>query len=86
MKNILFQTKLELYSNYLENPQNIDVNWENLLSMTVNKWISVDFTTQLIYDDDIMIMVDSNDDGNFDTAGPRTQFKQTLMVGVSYKF
>jgi len=86
MKNIFFQTKLELFSNYLENPQNIDVNWENLISMTVNKWISVDFTTQLIYDDDIMIMVDSNDDGVFDSAGPRTQFKETLMVGVSYKF
>ncbi len=86
MKNILFHTRLELYSDYLKNPQNIDVNWENFLSMTVNKWISVDFTTQLIYDDDILIRIDSNDDGNFDKAGPRTQFKQTLMVGLTYKF
>jgi len=86
MKNIFFQTKLELYSNYLKNPQNIDVNWENLISMTVNKYITVDFTTQLIYDDNIDIQVDTNGDGNFDTTGPRTQFKEVLMIGLSYKF
>ncbi|MCD4680507.1 MAG: DUF3078 domain-containing protein [Bacteroidales bacterium] len=85
MKNIFFQTKLELYANYLENPQNIDVNWENLITMTVNKYITVDFTTQLIYDDNIDIQVDSNGDGNFDTAGPRTQFKEVLLIGLSYK-
>jgi hypothetical protein len=82
MKNISFHTKLELFSNYLKNPQNIDVNWENLLAMTVNKYISVDITTQLIYDDEVMILVDENTG----EIGPRTQFKQTLMVGLTYKF
>jgi len=28
MKNVAFTTKLDLFSNYAENPQNIDVNWE----------------------------------------------------------
>lgn len=86
MENILFQTKLELYSNYLKNPQNIDVNWENLISMSVNKYISVDLTTQLLYDDNIDIMVDTNDDGILDSAGPRTQFKEVLLIGLTYKF
>jgi hypothetical protein len=86
MKNITAQTKLELFSNYLKNPQNIDVNWETLLSMKVNKFISATIATQLIYDDDIKIVIDKNNDGVIDEKGPRIQFKEVLGVGFSYKF
>jgi len=80
MKNISFQTKLELFSNYLENPQNVDVNWENLIAMKVNKFVSVNLTTHLIYDHDVLI---TDGDGN---QGPRTQFKEVFGVGFSYRF
>ncbi|TNE53241.1 MAG: DUF3078 domain-containing protein [Bacteroidetes bacterium] len=86
MENIRFQTKLELFSNYTHNPQNIDVSWETLLSMKVNKYISVTLGTHLLYDDDIDISVDENRDGVIDAVGPRVQFKQVLNVGFSYKF
>ena len=86
MKNVSFQTKLDLFSNYLNNPENIDVNWETLFSFKVNKFISASLATQLIYDHDIMISVDDNDDGIIDAIGPRTQFKQILNIGFSYKF
>lgn len=81
-----FKTKLELFSNYLNNPQNIDVNWETLLSMKVNKYISATFSTTLIYDHDINIPVDKNNDGVVEKAGPRVQFREVLGVGLSYKF
>jgi hypothetical protein len=86
MKNVGYQTKLELFSNYLNNPQNIDVNWTNLLSMKVNKYISASVATQLIYDHDILIGVDTNDDGVVDRMRRRTQFKEALSIGFSYKF
>src|SRR5688572_10690769 len=86
MENIKFQTRLELYSSYNNNPSNIDVNWENRLDMKVNKFISVSIITELIYDDDINIAVDRDDDGVMDGSGPRVQFKETLGVGLSYKF
>jgi hypothetical protein len=54
--------------------------------MKVNKYITVNFTTHLIYDHDIKIAVDNNDDGVVDATGARTQFKQVLAVGFSYKF
>ncbi|MBI2257508.1 MAG: DUF3078 domain-containing protein [Flavobacteriia bacterium] len=38
MENVQFQTKLEMFSNYLNNPGNIDVSWETLLSMKINKF------------------------------------------------
>jgi hypothetical protein len=40
MENITFQTVLELFSNYLNNPQNVDVNWTTLTTFKVNKFIS----------------------------------------------
>jgi len=79
MKNINLQTKLELFSNY-EEATHIDVNWEVLVAMKVNKYISATVSTQLIYDHDIDIL---DSDGR---VGPRTQFKEVIGVGISYKF
>ena len=87
LKNISFTTKIDLFSNWLDKPQNIVVNWETLIIMKVNKYISVNFNTQLIYDDKIKIKVDRNNDGILDAIpGPRIQFKEILGVGISYKF
>ncbi len=85
MKNVDFNTKLDLYSNY-ENPDLIDVNWQTLITMKVNKFLNVTFTTHLIYDDDIEADIDDNGDGIIDRTAPRTQFKQVLGVGIAYKF
>jgi len=86
MENISLQTKLDLFSNYLNNPQNIDISWELLIFMKINKYISATISTHLLYDDDIDIGVDSDNDGNIDKKGPRTQFKEVIGVGFSYKF
>ena len=80
MENITFATTLELFSDYLHNPQNLYVNWTTLTSMKVNKFISATLSTQLIYDDAVMI---KDRDGRI---GPRVQLKQVLGVGLSYKF
>ena len=90
MKNIAFTTKIDLFSNYAENPQNIDVSWENLIAMKVNKYISVNLNTHLMYDDNILIKIDRNNDGDVadieDVPGKRIQFKEIFGVGFSYKF
>jgi hypothetical protein len=78
-KNIDLKSKLELFSNYLNNPQNIDVNMEAIFNFKVNSWFSASLNWMLIYDDDIDIR-DSK--GNI---GPRTQFKSVLGLGISYK-
>ncbi|MET4105527.1 DUF3078 domain-containing protein [Hymenobacter sp. UYP22] len=84
--NITFNTKLELFSNYFHNPQNIDVNWENLIDFKVNKYVSASVTTLLIYDDDIRVPLDRDEDGIPDDRGRRVQFKETLGIGLTYKF
>ncbi|MFN8117064.1 MAG: DUF3078 domain-containing protein [Bacteroidia bacterium] len=84
MENITFQTILELFSNYMNNPQNVDVNWSTLTTFKVNKFISATLATQLIYDDDIKVLRTSGDQKG--TVGPDVQFKQVLGVGFTYKF
>ena len=90
MKNISLTTKIDLFSNYAHNPQNIDVSWETLIAMKVNKYISVNLNTHLLYDDDILIRIDRNDNGVLsdpvDLPGKRIQFKEIFGVGFSYKF
>jgi hypothetical protein len=48
--------------------------------MKVNKFISATLSSQLIYDDAVMIKDVSG------KTGPRLQVKQVLGVGLSYKF
>lgn len=85
-QNIVYQTRLELFSNYFHNPQNIDVNWENAINFKVNKLISANITTNLVYDDDILVPIDRNEDGIPDDRGRRIQFKEALGIGLMYKF
>lgn len=89
LKNVSFTTKIDLFSNYLENPQNIDVSWETLIAMKVNKYLSFNFNTHLIYDDNIAVPFDKNNDGNIETGESvrsLVQFKEIFGVGLSYKF
>jgi hypothetical protein len=89
LKSVSFTTKVDLFTNYLKNPQNIVVNWENLIGFKVNKFISVSITTDLIYDDKIMIAFDKNGDGKIapgEEVGSKVQFKEILGVGFAYKF
>ncbi|MFM9005896.1 MAG: DUF3078 domain-containing protein, partial [Flavobacteriales bacterium] len=85
-KSVSVTSKLDLFSNYQNNPENIDVSWETIIGLKVNKFITTTITTHLVYDDDIDIAVDRNNDGITDGAGPRTQFKEVIGVGLNVKF
>jgi len=85
-KSVSVVSKLDLFSNYKQNPQNIDVSWETIIGLKVNKYLTTTITTHLIYDDDIKIGFDDNGDGVFEKSGPRTQFKEVIGVGLNIKF
>jgi hypothetical protein len=81
VENVDLTSSLTLFSNYLNQPQNIDVNWDLALNMKINSFLSANFQSTLIYDHDILVPVD--DAG---TKGRRVQLKQLLGVGLSYNF
>jgi hypothetical protein len=86
-KNVNFQTRLELFTNYLDHPENIDVNWENILAMKINRFLTCTVTTQMIYDHDIPVPVEREVNGvKVPGTGPRLQFKEVLSLGFAYKF
>lgn len=80
--NFTINSKLGLFSNYLKNPQNIDVNFDLLASLKITKFFTVNFTTQMIYDDDILILI--NPATGY--KGRRLQIKELVGIGFSYNF
>ncbi len=86
LKNVLLDTKVDLFSNYLENPQYVDVNWDLLLTFKVNEFLSATLMTRLIYDYDIKFPYDSDGDGTNDASEPRVQFKELFGIGLAYSF
>ena len=61
------------------------VNWEGMLDMKINDFLSTNIRVELIYDDDIDILTEVQDDGT-EIFGPRMQIKQLFALGVNFKF
>ncbi len=85
-ENIDLETRATLYSDYLNNFGNVDVDWEMNVKMKVNDFIKASIGSHLRYDDDVKFKEDRNEDGELETYGARIQFKQMLGVGVVYEF
>ncbi|RLD91028.1 MAG: hypothetical protein DRJ09_02335 [Bacteroidetes bacterium] len=80
-KNVTLGTSLELFSDYLHNPQDVIVNWKTLVRMKVNSWLNVDFNTELFYDKSVKFYDAAGVD-----LGSKVQLKQNLMVGIGISF
>lgn len=83
---------LRLFSNYFNDPLNVDVDWEVNLEKRINWYFTVNLNLHLIYDDDIRFPVlDENDqpvkwpDGSIKKA-PKAQFKEFVGLTFSFKF
>ena len=76
-KNIDFNSKLELFSNYLNHPERVDVDWQNMLVLKVNDWLNCNLSTHLIYDYDIPFY----DEAGVKIEGSKVQFKEVLAIG-----
>lgn len=86
IKNVLMTNKLSLYSDYLNNFGNIDVDWELNFAFRINKFMRASIGSHLVYDDDVKYKEDINNDGTLETLGARLQLKQVLGIGVTYRF
>ncbi len=71
MENVSMENILNLYSNYLEDPQNIDLDYTMNLVMTINKYLSANLAFQTIYDDN---------------AFKGFQTREVFGLGVNYNF
>lgn len=77
-KSFNYKTRLDLFSNYRSQPQNIDIYWTNVVTARITKFINFSFNLDMIYDDDTQ---------NIDpTKGPAPQWLELMGIGVSYNF
>lgn len=83
-QNINLEHRLSLYTDYINNFGNIDVEWQLQLEMTVNQYVKANIGTHIIYDDDIKTKEEEN--GEQVIKGPKVQLKQLLGVGLTYSF
>jgi len=79
IKNLTYKGKLDLFSNYKHNPQNIDLFMSNLFSMNVYKGFSFNIGADFIYDDDQKSF-------GKDKNAPRLQVRQFIGIGYQRKF
>ncbi|MDP5000350.1 MAG: DUF3078 domain-containing protein [Flavobacterium sp.] len=83
-ENINFENRIALYTDYINNFGNIDIDWQIQLDLTVNQYVKANIGTHLVYDDDIK---SKEEEGGVQVVkGPKIQLKQLLGLGVVYQF
>ncbi len=80
-KDFEFSTHLLLFSNYLKNPLNLRVNWDNRMMWKLAKYFTLTLTTNLVYDETVLIKDEDYPDGH-----QAVQFLEALQFGFTYTF
>ena len=81
MQNVKLTSKVDFFTAYNSSFGNVDIDWDLLITMKVNKFLSASINTNLKYDDDVNYI-----DKNGNERGPRVQFKEVIGVGFAYTF
>lgn len=77
--NFAYSTQVVLFANYLDINHCPRINWDNRIDWKLAKYFSFTITTNLIYDDTIMIA-----DANGENPKARVQFKESMAFGFTY--
>jgi hypothetical protein len=92
VKNVTITNRLQLFTNYINNPLNIDVDWELNVVANINWFTDVRFNTHLIFDDDTRTVELDKDkkpilraDGTQKKTA-RVQFKEMLGFSLIFRF
>jgi len=91
-KDLTIENRLRLFSSYLNNPQNVDVDWELIMDQKINWFFTIRVNLHLIYDDDVRFpVIDSEGlpillpDGSEKNVA-KTQFKEFIGLSLQFKF
>ncbi len=74
-KNVTYKGRLDVFSNYQNNPQNIDLFMTNQFSFKINKYFSATYSLDLIYDDDVRI---------FGKNGNSAGLQSKSLIGIGF--
>jgi len=80
-KTAVYTGRLDLFSDYLDHPQNIAFFMTNVLTVKVTSIISMNLALTLIYDDRVKSVK-----SNGTAGGPALQLQEVMGIGLAYKF
>ena len=80
--NISGASRLSLYTDYLNNFGNIDIDWELNFDFKVNRYVKANLGLHIRYDDDIKNRTE-NQEGETVREGAKIQWKEQLGIGVT---
>jgi len=83
-ESVTLTSKLELYSNYIKDPQNIDVITEHTLDAKINSWLTARLFVLAFYDDNSKISKTNGDGTVTNTA--KIQVKEIFGLGIGVKW
>lgn len=90
--SVAVTNRLQLFTNYLKKPQNIDIDWEMIVTAKLNWFTDVRLNTHLIFDDDTKTPTYDKDnnpvtgsDGQVKKTA-RIQFKELLGFSFIFRF
>ena len=78
-----YSTQVVVFVNYLDIKHCPRINWDNRIDWKLAKYFSLTLATNLIYDDQIMI-VNEKDIDQFPNGKARVQFKESIAFGFTY--
>lgn len=81
-ENTVVVNRISLYSDYINNFGNIDVDWELTFNFKINNFMRANIGAHIRYDDDIKIREEALD-GTMVDGGSRIQLKQQLGIGIA---
>jgi hypothetical protein len=85
LKILSFHTKLEVFSNYKEEPLNIDMDWEHKLGFKITSYLTAEFYIRMVYKDKSRFP-QLLADGSTVLRGPRLQVNESFNIGLTYNF
>lgn len=80
-KDIEISNRLSLYTDYLNNFGNIDIDWDLNFNFRVNQYVVAKLSSYIKYDDETKTLRE-NEAGEMIEGGARLQWKQKLGIGV----
>ncbi len=90
-EKITLQSRADFFHNYTPEEgtsRSIDVTWETIFSYQLFKWLTLNFTSTLLYDQDVKTPIFAEQNGEEVQVGEeaRVQYRQVIGVGLGYTF
>jgi hypothetical protein len=78
-RSVTYKGRADVFTNYKNHPENIDLYMTNAFSFKINKYLSATYNLDLIYDDDVKLFGDEKN-------SPALQIKSLIGIGFLMRF